>query len=88
MQEVQEIPVNEHINQPIVDTLCPNQGNADKSNAILLRPRFDHPSVISVRRTSKRFGFKEVGDEEDWNLYWTDFSVSLERVMDMKKYQV
>ena len=42
----------------------------------------------TVRRVSKRFGFKEVTDDEDWNLYWTDYSVTLERVMDMKKYQV
>lgn len=40
-----------------------------------------------VRRTSKKFGFKEVTDDDDWTLYWTDFSVALERVMDMKKYQ-
>ncbi|XP_070207148.1 tubulin polyglutamylase ttll6-like isoform X9 [Littorina saxatilis] len=40
-----------------------------------------------VRRTARRFGFKEVSDDEDWSLYWTDFSVALERVMDMKKYQ-
>ncbi|GFR98527.1 tubulin polyglutamylase TTLL13 [Elysia marginata] len=40
-----------------------------------------------VRRTSRKFGFKEVSDDEDWTLYWTDFSVALERVMDMKKYQ-
>ena len=41
-----------------------------------------------MRRCSKKFGFRLVDDHEDWNLYWTDFSVSLERVMDMKKYQV
>jgi len=41
-----------------------------------------------VHRAAKQFGFKEVGEEEDWNLYWTDFSVSLERVMEMKRYQV
>ncbi|ELU05410.1 hypothetical protein CAPTEDRAFT_124734, partial [Capitella teleta] len=41
----------------------------------------------SVRRVAKRFGFREVIDDEDWNLYWTDYSVTLERVMDMKKYQ-
>jgi len=40
-----------------------------------------------VRRTSKKFGFKEVSDDDDWTLYWTDFSVALERVMEMKKYQ-
>lgn len=41
----------------------------------------------SVRRSSRRYGFKEVDEDGDWNLYWTDFSVSLERVMDMKRYQ-
>ncbi|XP_061165559.1 tubulin polyglutamylase ttll6-like isoform X19 [Saccostrea echinata] len=40
-----------------------------------------------VRRVSRKFGFKEVSDDEDWTLYWTDYSVALERVMEMKKYQ-
>lgn len=40
-----------------------------------------------VRRVSRKFGFKEVSDDDDWTLYWTDYSVALERVMDMKKYQ-
>ena len=43
---------------------------------------------FTVRRVSKRFGFREVPEEEDWNLYWTDYSVALERVMEMKRYQV
>ena len=42
----------------------------------------------SVRRVSKRYGFKEVGENEDWVLFWTDCSVNIERVMDMKRYQV
>ena len=41
-----------------------------------------------MRRVSRRFGFKEVAEDDDWNLFWTDYSVNLERVMDMKKYQV
>ncbi|XP_052098058.1 tubulin polyglutamylase ttll6-like isoform X22 [Mytilus californianus] len=40
-----------------------------------------------VRKNSKRFGFKEVSDDDEWTLYWTDYSVALERVMEMKKYQ-
>jgi hypothetical protein len=43
---------------------------------------------FSVRKISKRFGFKEVSDDDEWSLYWTDYSVALERVMEMKKYQV
>uniref|UniRef100_A0A0X3PV47 Tubulin polyglutamylase ttll6 n=2 Tax=Schistocephalus solidus TaxID=70667 RepID=A0A0X3PV47_SCHSO len=41
----------------------------------------------AVRRVSRRFGFREVGDDEECNLYWTDFSVSIERVVSMKKWQ-
>ncbi|XP_071484715.1 uncharacterized protein [Diadema antillarum] len=41
----------------------------------------------SVRRMARRFGMKEVGEDEDWTLYWTDWTVALERVMEMKKYQ-
>ena len=31
---------------------------------------------------------KECSDDEDWTVYWTDYSVSLERVMEMKRFQV
>ncbi|XP_078695447.1 tubulin polyglutamylase ttll6-like isoform X12 [Branchiostoma floridae x Branchiostoma belcheri] len=41
----------------------------------------------SVRRVARRFGIREVGEDEDWSLYWTDYSVSLERVMEMKRFQ-
>uniref|UniRef100_A0A452GN07 Uncharacterized protein n=1 Tax=Gopherus agassizii TaxID=38772 RepID=A0A452GN07_9SAUR len=27
------------------------------------------------------------GENDEWNLYWTDYSVSLDRVMEMKSYQ-
>nr|KAF6399270.1 hypothetical protein HJG59_010157 [Molossus molossus] len=41
----------------------------------------------SVRRAAELCGLKEVGEDEEWNVYWTDCSVSLERVMDMKRFQ-
>uniref|UniRef100_A0A8C9PNI3 Tubulin tyrosine ligase like 6 n=1 Tax=Spermophilus dauricus TaxID=99837 RepID=A0A8C9PNI3_SPEDA len=41
----------------------------------------------SVRRVAQQYGLREGGDNDDWTLYWTDYSVSLERVMDMKSYQ-
>ncbi|XP_052121686.1 tubulin polyglutamylase ttll6-like isoform X2 [Frankliniella occidentalis] len=40
-----------------------------------------------VRRVSKRFGMKDVSEDEPWNLYWTDLSISLERCKDMKRFQ-
>ena len=30
---------------------------------------------------------KDVGEDDDWMLFWTDCSVSLDRVMNMKRYQ-
>jgi tubulin polyglutamylase TTLL6/13 len=41
-----------------------------------------------VRRAGKRLNFREVNDEDDWNIYWTDTSVGIERVAQMKKWQV
>ncbi|XP_077173959.1 tubulin polyglutamylase TTLL13 isoform X2 [Paroedura picta] len=42
----------------------------------------------SVRRAARRCGLKEVGEDEEWTVYWTDCSVSLERVMEMKRFQI
>lgn len=42
----------------------------------------------AVRRAAQQYGLREGGENDDWTLYWTDFSVSLERVMEMKSYQV
>lgn len=44
--------------------------------------------VSTVRRAAQMCGLKEVGEDEEWTVYWTDSSVSLERVMDMKRFQV
>ncbi|XP_043934218.1 tubulin polyglutamylase TTLL13-like [Protopterus annectens] len=41
----------------------------------------------SVRRAARICGLKEVGEDEEWILFWTDYSVSLERVMEMKRFQ-
>jgi len=43
---------------------------------------------LLVHRVAKMFGFKEVFEYEDWNLFWTDGCVTLSRMMDMKKFQV
>ena len=40
-----------------------------------------------VRRCAKQLNMKDVGEDDDWLLYWTDCSVSLDRVMSMKRYQ-
>ena len=41
----------------------------------------------SVHRVCRRFGLKEMGDEDDWVVFWTDVSVAMERVMSLKRYQ-
>ncbi|KAM4843147.1 tubulin polyglutamylase TTLL6 isoform 1-T2 [Thomomys bottae] len=41
----------------------------------------------SVRRAAQQYGLREGNENEDWTIYWTDYSVSLERVMEMKSYQ-
>lgn len=41
-----------------------------------------------MRRAARLSGLKEAEDDEEWTAYWTDCSVSLERVMYMKRFQV
>ncbi|XP_015198900.1 tubulin polyglutamylase ttll6-like isoform X2 [Lepisosteus oculatus] len=41
----------------------------------------------SVRRAAQAVGLREASEKEDWIVCWTDFSVSMERVKDMKRYQ-
>ncbi|XP_010769470.1 tubulin polyglutamylase ttll6 [Notothenia coriiceps] len=41
----------------------------------------------SVRRAARRYGLREAAEGDDWTLFWTDCSVSLDRVKDMKRYQ-
>uniref|UniRef100_A0A8D3E8C7 Tubulin tyrosine ligase-like family, member 6 n=1 Tax=Scophthalmus maximus TaxID=52904 RepID=A0A8D3E8C7_SCOMX len=41
----------------------------------------------SLRRAARRFGLREAAEGDDWTLFWTDCSVSLDRVKDMKRYQ-
>uniref|UniRef100_A0A667X2A0 Tubulin tyrosine ligase-like family, member 6 n=1 Tax=Myripristis murdjan TaxID=586833 RepID=A0A667X2A0_9TELE len=41
----------------------------------------------SVRRAACKYGLREAMEGEDWTLFWTDCSVSLDRVKDVKRYQ-
>ena len=40
-----------------------------------------------LRIVQKKLGWKEVGDDDEWQLYWTDTSVSIERIMRLKSTQ-
>ncbi|KAL0270708.1 UNVERIFIED_CONTAM: hypothetical protein PYX00_008018 [Menopon gallinae] len=40
-----------------------------------------------VRRVAYRFGMREVAEDESWNLYWTDLSITVERCKEMKRFQ-
>ncbi|KAJ7313677.1 hypothetical protein JRQ81_005282 [Phrynocephalus forsythii] len=44
-------------------------------------------SLATVRRAAKLCGLREASEVDDWTLYWTDYSVSLDRVLEMKSYQ-
>ncbi|KAM6308553.1 tubulin polyglutamylase TTLL13 [Aegotheles albertisi] len=60
-----------------------------------LSPQLSHVPTInltsckyeSVRRAAQRCGLREVGEDEEWTVCWTDCSVTLERVMEMKRFQ-
>ncbi|KAK9965651.1 hypothetical protein ABG768_004728 [Culter alburnus] len=45
------------------------------------------PAANKKKKRKKKYGLREAAEGEDWTLFWTDCSVSLDRVMDMKRYQ-
>lgn len=40
-----------------------------------------------IRRVAQKFGYKEVSEGENWNLYWTDLSITVDRCKEMKRFQ-
>lgn len=46
------------------------------------------PLCCAVRIVQRKLGWREVGDEEDWEVYWTDTSVGIERIIKLNKVQV
>lgn len=40
-----------------------------------------------VKKVVEKFQYKEVSEVENWNLYWTDLSITVERCKEMKRYQ-
>ncbi|NXX18887.1 TTL13 polyglutamylase, partial [Podargus strigoides] len=41
----------------------------------------------AVRRAAQCCGLREAGEDEEWTVCWTDCSVSLDRIMEMKRFQ-
>lgn len=41
-----------------------------------------------MRIAQRKLGWKEVGDDDDWEVYWTDLSITIDRVMKLTKTQV
>lgn len=42
----------------------------------------------TVRRAAQHCGLKEAAENEEWTVCWTDSTVALERLMEMKRFQV
>lgn len=41
-----------------------------------------------VRTMASKYELVEVSEDDFWNIYWTDYSVSIERALDMRRFQV
>lgn len=40
-----------------------------------------------IRRVAQKFSYKEVSEGENWNMYWTDLSITVDRCKEMKRFQ-
>lgn len=41
-----------------------------------------------VRQVAMKLGIRDVGEDDSWNVYWTDLSVTVEKAKEMKRFQV
>ncbi|CAL8099035.1 unnamed protein product [Orchesella dallaii] len=72
--------------QPQQSTATPRSGRRRRRRALTIC--LAHCRYDIVRKTSEKFGLVEVSEDQPWNIYWTDYSVSLERAVEMRRYQI
>jgi tubulin polyglutamylase TTLL6/13 len=41
-----------------------------------------------VRQVAMKLGIRDVGEDDSWNVYWTDLSITVEKAKEMKRFQV
>ncbi|CAG9856892.1 unnamed protein product [Phyllotreta striolata] len=40
-----------------------------------------------IRRVAQKFAYREVSEGENWNMYWTDLSITVDKCKEMKRFQ-
>ncbi|XP_023021607.1 tubulin polyglutamylase ttll6 [Leptinotarsa decemlineata] len=40
-----------------------------------------------IRRVAQKFNYREVSEGENWNMYWTDLSITVDRCKEMRRFQ-
>ncbi|KAF7283413.1 hypothetical protein GWI33_000654 [Rhynchophorus ferrugineus] len=84
------IPINEHSDSSNWSSdLESNKKGLPKIIVSKLPTTSDVKTTNSAETSKKpqKYGYKEVGEGENWNLYWTDLSITVERCKDMKRFQ-
>ncbi|KAH8875798.1 Tubulin polyglutamylase TTLL13 [Schistosoma japonicum] len=92
--QIEDLEVANKVAPNKPETLCVTPLTADnqcckkKRKKRQLTVNLSNCKYESVRRVLKRFGFRETEDDEDWCLYWTDYSVTIDKVLVMKQWQI
>jgi hypothetical protein len=47
-----------------------------------------HCKYEVVQQVALQLGIRDVGEDDSWNLYWTDLSMPVEKAKEMKRFQV
>lgn len=64
-----------------------NSKNKNKKKKRVISVCLTHCRYDVIRRVAQKFGYKEVSEGENWNLYWTDLSITVDRCKEMKRFQ-
>lgn len=78
--------------QTVISKLPPSdekrvENKSPKKRKKIITVCLTHCRYDVIRRTAQKFAYKEVCDGENWNLYWTDLSITVERCKEMKRFQ-
>ena len=53
-----------------------------------VKNRYTYEFELSVHRIAKRFGLRPMGEDEDWNILWADTFYQMDKIINIKRYQV
>ncbi|XP_056631900.1 tubulin polyglutamylase ttll6-like [Diorhabda sublineata] len=73
--------------EPILKEKKEEVGKTKKKRKRTISVCLTHCRYDVIRRVAQKYNYREVLEGENWNMYWTDLSITVDRCKDMKRFQ-